>query len=84
MNYFVPKFGVDADIKANNENLSLVEKQLKHKLKIPKSKAIRENEAIPPIQMPENRVLDADVQTTLKNSKAAEKSLDHEWKIVWN
>ena len=82
--YFVPNFGVDHDIKANNENLAWSEAQLSHKLVIPKTTAVRENEDVPPIQMPANRVLDADVKTTLANSKAAEESLDHKWNIVWN
>ena len=84
IDYFVPNFGVDHDIKANNENLAWSEAQLSHKLVIPKTTAIRENEDVPPIQMPANRVLDADVKTTLANSKAAEESLDHKWNIVWN
>lgn len=82
--YFVPNFGVDAEIKANNDNLALVEKKLKHKFVVPKSAAVRKNIAIPPAQLPENRVLDADVQTTLKNSENAEAALGTTWNIVWN
>ena len=82
--YFVPNFGIDHEIKANNEDLAVAEAQLKHKLVIPKSSAVRENEDVPPAQMPANRVLDNDVKITLANSEAAEKSLDHTWNIVWN
>ena len=82
--YFVPNFGVDAEIKQNNENLAVVEGILKHKLVIPKTTAIRENEDVPPAQMPANRVLDNDVKITLANEAAASDSLDHKWNIVWN
>ena len=82
--YFVPNFGIDHDIKANNENLAVAEAQLEHKLVIPKTTAVRENEDVPPAQMPANRVLDADVKISLANSEAAESSLDHKWNIVWN
>ena len=59
--YFVPNFGIDHDIKASNEDLKVAEAQLKHKLVIPKTTAVRENEDVPPAQMPANRVLDHDV-----------------------
>jgi hypothetical protein len=80
----VPNFGIDHDIKASNEDLAVSEAQLKHKLVIPKTTAVRENEDVPPAQMPANRVLDHDVQTSLANTAAAEDTLDHKWNIVWN
>ena len=82
--YFVPNFGVDSDIVGMQQNLAVAEAQLKHKLVIPKTTAVRENEDVPPAQQPENRFLDYDVQTTLKNSAAAEESTGHKWNIVWN
>ena len=50
MNYFVPNFGVDQDIKDSHENLAAVEKKMEHVFVLPKSKAIRENKAVPPLQ----------------------------------
>ena len=81
--YYVPNFGVDEDIKGSTENLAVVEGQLKHNLVIPKSSAIRLNEAVPPVHRGP-QALDGDVQTSLANGVAAENSLDHTWNIVWN
>jgi hypothetical protein len=84
MDYFVPNFGVDQDIKDSHDNLAVAEAQLKHNFTLPKSTAVRKNDAVPPVQWPSSRELDHDVQSTLAHAEAAEAALDHKWEIQWN
>ena len=70
-NYFVPNFGIDNEIASNFNSLAVAEKQLSHKLVIPKSTRAKD-QGVPPVhKSPYADKLDSDVVTTLKNEKAA-------------
>lgn len=67
----MPNFGVDNEIVSNANSLAIAEKQLSHKLVIPKSKKAKDL-GVPPVhKAPFADKLDSDVVTTLKNEKAA-------------
>lgn len=70
MNYFVPNFGVDNDIKTSQENLEDAEQQLNHHWVVkPKEKPQ------PPVYFDTlaNKPLDGEMKTSLQNLKDQEK-----------
>ena len=76
MNYFIPNFGPDHDIKASQLHLSKTEKKMKHKLDWDRITAEAEAEKSIPKDIKVNDFgQDKDIITTLNNLKSSEKSL---------
>lgn len=75
LNYFVPNFGVDKDIKHNWSSLDWAENYLKHKWNY-----VKDNSKPPPKDYPvPDFGLDEDVVTTQANIGKAESKLKHSW-----
>lgn len=80
MNYFVPNFGKDHDIKRTHESLEWAEKDLKHKWVF---KGYPDKKKDHPKDYPvPNFGVDEDIAWTQKNIEDASKNLGHKWEPV--
>ena len=73
VNYFVPDFGVDEDIKATQNNAKKAEKSLNHTMHA----SFKKPKEDPKDYFVPNFGVDGDISDSLANTEAAENSLGH-------
>jgi len=76
LNYFVPNFGKDSELRASDESLSLAEGKLKTKFDAEFKKPEEDKSYTVP-----NFGVDYDIKDTLNHEKAAETSVGYVWNV---
>jgi len=78
VDYFVPNFGVDSEIRASQKNLAASEKRLNHKIVVSDKKPAGH----PVDYYVPNFGTDSDILRTQKNLANAESSTNHKWVVA--